>query len=85
MTTRTRESLVSFRRPFTLRNWDGTLPAGTYRVLIDEAEVADISFLAYHRVATLMHVPAVSTVSATHSVIDVDPDDLDRALAADAA
>lgn len=84
MTTRTRESLVSFRRPFTLAGWDGTLPAGTYRVSIDEAEIADITFLAYHRLATMLHVPAVDTISATHSVVPVDPDELDRALAADA-
>jgi hypothetical protein len=84
MATRSRESLLTFRKPFTLPGWDETLPPGTYRVVVDEAEVADVSFLAYRRVATMIHVPAVTSVSATRSVIEVDPDDLDRALAADA-
>lgn len=85
MSTRSRETLLTFRKPFTLRGWDETLPPGTYRVVVDEAEVPDVSFLAYRRVATMIHVPAVSCVSATHSLIEVDPDDLDRAFAADAA
>lgn len=85
MNTRSRESFVTFHKTFTLSGWDEVLPPGTYRVVVDEAEVADVTFLAYRRVATRMHLPAVSTISATHSVIDVDGAELDRALAADAA
>jgi hypothetical protein len=85
MDTRSRESLVTFRKAFTLPAWDEPLPAGTYRVVVDEAEVGDLSFLAYRRVATRMHLPAVGTVSAERCVIDVEPDDLDRAVKADAA
>lgn len=84
MSTRSRESLLTFRKPFTLRGWDETLPPGTYRLVIDEAEVPDLSFLAYHRVATMIHLPAISSGSSTRSVIQVDPEDLTRAVAADA-
>lgn len=85
MNTRSRESLVTFRKTFSLRGWDEALPPGTYRVVIDEAAVPNVTFLAYRRVATRMHLPAVATVAATRCVFDVDAADLDRALAADAA
>ncbi|BBE73265.1 hypothetical protein [Oharaeibacter diazotrophicus] len=85
MNTRSRESLVTFRKTFSLRGWDKALPPGTYRIVIDEAAVPDVTFLAYRRVATRMHLPAVEAVAATHCVFDVDAADLDRALAADAA
>lgn len=85
MNARSRESLVTFVKSFAISGWDEVLPPGTYRVVVDEVEVADVTFLAYRRVATKLHVPAVSTISATHFVIDVDGEELDRALAADAA
>lgn len=83
MSTRTTTKLVAFRRPFTLKGWDDTLPPGTYRVEIDEAEVSTASVVAYRRVATMIHIPAVSVVSASHSVVQIAPEDLDRALAED--
>lgn len=83
MTTRTTEHLVTFRAGFVLAGCDGPLPAGTYRVVVDEQEIDGVSVLAYQRIATRIHVPAVSVVSATREVHDVDPDELARALEAD--
>jgi len=83
MNTRTTSTLVTFRKPFDLRGWDDTLPPGTYRVEVDEAEISNVSFLAYRRVATVIHIPAVSSISASHSVVRIDPEDLDRAVAED--
>ena len=84
MNTRSRESLVTFRRPFAISAWDETLPAGSYRVVVDEVEVG-MSFLGWRHVATMLHVPAVSSASSTRSVIPVDADELDRVIAADRA
>lgn len=84
MNTRSRESLVTFRRPFELKAWDEPLPPGTYRIVVDEMEASELSFLAYRRLATRIHLPAVGTVSASSYVVEIEPDDLDRAVAADA-
>jgi len=84
MTDRTTETTVTFRHPFTLGPLDGEQPAGTYRLVIDEEEIPDVSFLAYLRTATVLHVPSISTVSGPHQVFVVDPAELTKALEADA-
>jgi hypothetical protein len=56
--TRSIETTVTFRRPFTLAALDGVQPAGTYRLVEEEEEIAGLSFVAFRRVATLLHVPA---------------------------
>jgi hypothetical protein len=93
MGIRTRESSVTFRHPFKLSVFDLEQPAGTYRLVIDEEEIPDISFLAYRRSATMLHTPAVSApgdCAPTHStsrssgqVFTVSSDELAKALEAD--
>jgi hypothetical protein len=81
--TRSIETTVTFRRPFTLAALDGVQPAGTYR-LVEEEEIAGLSFVAFRRVATLLHVPANPAPGDTCQVVVILPDDLAEALAADA-
>jgi hypothetical protein len=83
MTVRTTETHVTFRQPFTLTSFDRVLPAGTYRVVMDEEEISGLTFLAFRHTATMLHVPAVSSPYGTHEVFDVDPDELRSALVAD--
>ena len=83
MPTRTSDTEVTFRRPFTLSVLAVPLPAGTYRVVTDEEEVPGLSFLAHRRKTTMLHIPAVSVRSGLHQVIDVDPKELAEALEAD--
>ena len=64
---------------------DGPQPAGTYCVVIEEEQIPDISFLAFHRIATLLHLPANPAPGRTRSVVDIDPAELAAALAADEA
>lgn len=59
-------------------------PAGTYRLVVDEEEIPGLSFLAYRRTATMLHIPAISVQSGRHQVVEVDPEDLAAALTADA-
>ncbi|KAB0682070.1 hypothetical protein [Aureimonas leprariae] len=82
MPSRSIETTVTFANPFAIGNTTGPKPAGTYRVVVDEDEIMGISFLAYHRVATLFHTPAIGTFGS-QQVFDVDREDLDAALAAD--
>lgn len=84
MSGRSTESTVTFRRPFALKALGGALPAGTYRLRVDEDEIADLSFLAYQRVATVLHVPAVGVARGLQQEFTVDPEELEQALAADA-
>lgn len=83
MTIRTRETTVTFRHRFLLSAIDERLPAGTYRVVIDEEELSDISFLAYRRSATMLHTPDVATRGGGAQVFTVDPEELEKALEAD--
>jgi hypothetical protein len=70
---RTTETTITFRRPFTLSALDKAQPAGTYRVVTEEEEIDGLSFVAFRRTATLLHLPALATASATQQVVTVDP------------
>jgi len=83
MTFRTRETTVTFTRPFELRTLDGPQPAGTYRLVIDEEEIPDISFLAYRRSATMLHTPSIDTPGGSRQVFMVSSGELAKALEAD--
>ena len=84
MTVRTRESTVTFRRPFMLSAFDRPQPAGTYRLVTDEEEILGLSFLAYRQTAAMLHTPAISVPDSSHQVFVIDSEELTRALEADA-
>ena len=83
MTARTTESTVTFSRQFNLSHLDGPLPAGTYRLVVVDEEVPGLSFIAYRRAYTMLHVPAVSVDAGRSQVFTVDKDELEAALRAD--
>jgi len=83
MTIRTSTRTVTFSRPFTLDGVDGELPAGAYEVKNDEELIQDLSFLAYRRIGTFIHVgprPGHPELSQTFAI---NPKDLDDALECD--
>ena len=71
--TRTTETAITFRHPFVLTALEATQPAGTYRLVVEEEEIPGLSFVAFRRTATLLHLPALSATSDTHQVVSVDP------------
>ena len=83
MSTRTTLSSVTFTRPFTLSSVEGVQPAGTYRLVTEEEPLEGLSFAAYRRTATLLHLPAAPTPGQTRQVVPVDPDELSAVLAVD--
>ena len=85
MSTRTTETTVTFRRPFTLSTIEGAQPAGTYKLVTEEEQIPGLSFTAFRRTATLLHLPADPVPGATRQVVSVSPDELAEALAMDAA
>ncbi|WP_284735974.1 hypothetical protein [Dongia deserti] len=84
MTTRTKRT-VTFKRPFSLSGFDGEQPAGTYSVETDE-ELPEGSFPAYRRMATMMQMKAGAWDNCgALQVAVIDPQQLEAALAMDAA
>jgi hypothetical protein len=83
MSSRSRETTVTFVRPFLLAPLDAPQPAGTYRVVVDEEEILGLSFLAFRRTATMLELPAMSAGVGVGQQVKVRPEDLDAALAKD--
>ena len=80
MTIRSRRETVVFRHPFHLRGTERTFPAGSYEVITDEEMIEGLSFPAWHRVATMITVPAEGARGATErlSIGSVDLADAQR-------
>lgn len=83
MKTRTRETTVTFRRPFALAGLDEILPAGDYSVETEEALVEGISYAAYRRTATVLRLHAKPGPAHLTRAMTIDPEELDAALARD--
>lgn len=83
MSIRTYQSTVTFTRPFQLEGFDEFLPAGDYRVDIDEELIDDLSFLAYRRIAALVYLPAISKPQTRVQVVTVTPTELDAMVQRD--
>lgn len=80
MTIRTTTRQATFVRPFTLTGVDRALPPGTYAIDTDEEQIDSLSFVAWRRVATAIHI----VQGGTTEIWPVDPADLDEALRRDA-
>jgi len=83
MNVRTHETMVTFDYPFRMSGADGVLPAGTYRVVVDEEEILGLSFTAYRRVATMLHTPAVSAPQGRSASLAIESSELEAALMKD--
>lgn len=76
---------VTFLRPFALGGVDGDIPPGQYAVEIAEEQLSGLSFVAYRRVSTSITIPVGQKACDGWQVVAIDPTDLERALARDAA
>src|SRR5688572_3758634 len=76
MTERTTDSLVTFRRPFNLRDVVGTQPPGTYQIETVELMIDGLSFVAFRRISTTITLPAIGTSSAQRQFVEIDPAEL---------
>jgi hypothetical protein len=83
MNTRTTQTVVRFESAFWLPGFDASQPPGEYLVDRDEEPIEVASHLAWQRVATFIHLPAISAASATRQMVPIDPVLLDRALEQD--
>jgi hypothetical protein len=83
MTIRTIRKTIAFRRPFYLKGVDRLLPPGDYSVVTDEELIEGLSFSAYHRISTVMFVPAQS--GSAIEMVTIQPLELEATLEQDAA
>jgi hypothetical protein len=42
-------------------------------LVTEEEEIPDLSFVAFGRTATMLHLPALPATGGTHQVVSVDP------------
>jgi hypothetical protein len=84
MADRTTETQITFKRAFSISQLSAPLAAGTYRITTEEDEIAGLSFVAYQRTATMLHIPALGTFSNTSQYIEVSPKELEAAQLKDA-
>lgn len=80
MSTRTKHSTVHFTAPFALRGVEEIQPPGEYAIDEDEELIDGISWLAYRRVATFIHLPALASNSRISRLISIDHAELEAAL-----
>ena len=85
MLIRTSKKTVTFTRPFVLGGFDRELPAGDYDVETEEELLEGVSFLAYQRISTLIHLHAKPGRVGLTQVLTIDPNELDTALTRDQA
>lgn len=89
MMTRTTTKTVTFGRPFALSGLEGVQPAGSYTVETDEELISSLSFTAFRRTATWLRLPGwregTRPSAGLSEVVAIDPVELERALASDAA
>ncbi|WOJ91148.1 hypothetical protein RZS28_07695 [Methylocapsa polymorpha] len=83
MTIRTTRSTISFSHPFKLGDLDDIQPPGDYLLDTDEELIEGLSRLVYRRIATLLHLPAISRPQGRIELVAVSPAELDAALEKD--
>ncbi len=81
MRTRTIERTVTFRRPFAIGKSSESHRPGKYLIQTDEEMVPDLSFPAWRRIVTMIHVRSNGAMQAEI----IDPAELEESLARDAA
>ena len=83
MPVRTTTRMVSFTNPFMLKGYDELLMPGCYEVETDEELIEALSFPAYRRIMTLIHLRTAAEDSGVRLTLKIDPEALDAALERD--
>ena len=81
MTTRMTSKTVTFQRPFLLAGFSKMQPPGSYTVETEEEQLDSISFPAWKRTMTIMHLKD----GVTTEYQPIDPGELQEALLRDEA
>jgi hypothetical protein len=81
--TRTTNTIVHFSAPFALPDLVGEIhPAGDYKIEQDEEPIEGLSWLAYRRIATYIHLPSIAQGNRLRRIVRIEPTALADLLAA---
>lgn len=83
MQTRTRRSTACFLHPFVLAGLGDAQPPGEYDIDEDEQVVEGLSWIAWHRTATFIHLHAGHAGARIRQMVEIDHADLEQALELD--
>ncbi|WP_286828833.1 MULTISPECIES: hypothetical protein [Kordiimonas] len=83
MTRRTIQQTVHFIYPFVLPGYGPKLPAGSYRVDIDEEPISGLSFQAFLRKQVTLYLPPSLSPRGSSESLSFAPQELWHALAKD--
>lgn len=81
MTIRTTTKLVTFAKPFVIN--DQTFPGGSYVIDMDDQILDGVSFQAYRRVLTLLHIKATPAHPGEQRTLVINPKELEALLEED--
>ena len=81
--SRTTQTVVRFTAPFVLPGLDGPEPAGDYRIDHDEETIDGFTWVAWRRIKSYIHLPAIGTGRSTREMAPINPADLEDALERD--
>lgn len=85
MTIRTSTTTVTFSNPFRLDCLNEMLPPGSYSVETDEELIEGMSFPAYRRILTIIHLDGRPDHRSEKRTLTIEPADLEAALRRDEA
>lgn len=77
MTTRTTQSIVRFQTSFLLPDFVEPQPPGDYQVDRDEELIEGLFWIAWRRVGTFIHLPAIGVRTAIRQLVPIDPAQID--------
>lgn len=77
MTTRTTQSVLRFPTSFRLAGFADAQPPGEYRVDREDEMIEGLSWTAWRRVGTFIHLPAIGSKATTQQMVRIDPATVD--------
>ncbi|NVK20150.1 MAG: hypothetical protein HWE30_15740 [Methylocystaceae bacterium] len=80
MTIRTNSKFVIFKHPFKIGTLAEIQPAGSYKVDTDEELIEGLSFIAYKRVLTVIHLHSKNKVKSLTHALTITAKELKEAL-----
>lgn len=83
MTSRTAVTTITFARPFRLDGCEGAFAPGAYAVETDEEMLEGVSFVAYRRVQTALHLHRTEWRPGEGRILFVPGASLDKAIRLD--
>lgn len=77
---RTYETRITFRHPFAIYGYKDILPAGSYRLDVEEESLDGLSFTAFRRKEVVLHLNANPKRPGVSEMLTLDPHEIDAAV-----